>query len=83
MVRRRPTDADPRGDNDGHMATAGNHPIADTPQPISPCDACRQEMIELGGPQLPVLLVNLQGLQRATTAGELLPGSFTLDPERG
>jgi len=54
--------------------------IADTAQPVAPCGACRQVMIELGGTQLPVLLANLQGLQHATTAGALLPGPFTAYP---
>jgi len=57
--------------------------IADTAQPIAPCGACRQVMIELGGPQLPVLLANLQGLQQVTTAGALLPDPFIADPRRG
>ena len=52
--------------------------IGDTPGPISPCGACRQVMFELGGPQLPVLLANLAGARRATTAGELLPDGFRL-----
>lgn len=57
--------------------------IADTAQPIAPCGACRQVMIELGGPDLPVLLANLAGQRRNTTAGELLPGAFARDPDRG
>jgi cytidine deaminase len=52
--------------------------IGDTPGPISPCGACRQVMFELGGPQLPVLLTNLAGARRETTAGELLPDGFRL-----
>ncbi len=55
--------------------------IADTAQPIAPCGACRQVMIELAGPQLPVLLASLRGLQHATTAGALLPGAFTRDAD--
>jgi cytidine deaminase len=50
--------------------------VGDTPGPISPCGACRQVMFELGGPGLRVLLGNLQGLQRATTVGALLPEAF-------
>ena len=42
--------------------------IGDTAGPISPCGACRQVMFELGGPQLTVLLANLAGARRATTA---------------
>lgn len=52
--------------------------IGDTAGPISPCGACRQVMFELGGPLLPVLLANLAGARRATTAGELLPDGFRL-----
>jgi cytidine deaminase len=52
--------------------------IGDTPGPISPCGACRQVMFELGGPRLPVLLANLAGARRETTAGELLPDGFRL-----
>jgi cytidine deaminase len=50
--------------------------IGDTPEPIAPCGACRQVMLELGGPALPVLLANLQGQRQLTTAGALLPGAF-------
>ena len=52
--------------------------IGDTQGPISPCGACRQVMFELGGPNLPVLLTNLKGARRETTAGELLPDGFRL-----
>jgi cytidine deaminase len=50
--------------------------IGDTPDPIAPCGACRQVMLELGGPALPVVLANLQGRQQLTSAGALLPGAF-------
>lgn len=50
--------------------------VGDTPGPISPCGACRQVMLELGGPGLRVLLGNLQGLQRETDAAALLPEAF-------
>lgn len=52
--------------------------IGNTDGPISPCGACRQVMFELGGPALAVLLANLAGVQRRTTAGELLPDGFRL-----
>ena len=52
--------------------------IADTPQPVSPCGACRQVMAELCDPTMPVLLANLHGDTQETTVGELLPGSFKL-----
>ena len=52
--------------------------IADCPAPASPCGACRQVMVELGGPQLVVIRANLNGQIVQTTAGELLPDAFTL-----
>ncbi len=54
--------------------------IGDTPKPISPCGACRQVMIELGGPQLAVLLANLAGERQITSAAALLPGAFSFQP---
>jgi cytidine deaminase len=56
-----------------HLAVIGA-----TDEPISPCGACRQVMVELGGPQLQVIQANLQGESATTTAGGLLPGAFTL-----
>src|SRR5262245_65270563 len=38
--------------------------IGDTPEPISPCGACRQVLLELGGPDLVVILANLKGQRR-------------------
>ena len=52
--------------------------IADTPEPVSPCGACRQVMAELCGPDMPVLLGNLHGPARRTTVAALLPDSFKL-----
>ncbi len=54
--------------------------IGDTEGPIAPCGACRQVMLEIGGPQLVVVQANLRGLVAETTAGALLPGAFTLAP---
>lgn len=54
--------------------------VGDTTGPISPCGACRQVMFELGGPALRVLLANLAGEQRLTTAGALLPDGFAFNP---
>lgn len=60
-----------------HLAVVG-----DTEGPISPCGACRQVMMELGGEELVVILANLRGDVTQTGAVALLPGSFTLDPDR-
>lgn len=53
--------------------------IGDTEQPISPCGACRQVMIELGGADLIVVQANLHGDAIETSAAALLPGAFLLD----
>ncbi|MEK6421334.1 MAG: cytidine deaminase [Burkholderia gladioli] len=52
--------------------------VGETEGPIAPCGACRQVMMELGGPALPVVLANLRGEVRETTAQALLPGAFSL-----
>ncbi|MGX7001587.1 cytidine deaminase [Caballeronia sp. KNU42] len=52
--------------------------IGDTDGPIAPCGACRQVIIELGGPELAIRLGNLNGVIRDTTAREQLPDAFYL-----
>lgn len=56
--------------------------VADTECPVSPCGACRQVMIEIGGAALIVILANLRGARAQTTAAALLPGAFSLDSGR-
>jgi len=51
--------------------------IGDTEAPIAPCGVCRQVLVELCRPDMPVYLGNLQGQWLATTVAELLPGAFT------
>lgn len=53
--------------------------VADSDGPVSPCGACRQVMLELGGPQLVVIQANLRGDIEQSTAAALLPGAFTLE----
>ncbi|TSB46757.1 cytidine deaminase [Alkalicoccobacillus porphyridii] len=50
--------------------------IADTTEPVSPCGACRQVMMELCGPEVPVYLGNVNGEIDITTVADLLPGAF-------
>jgi cytidine deaminase len=50
----------------------------DTKRPISPCGVCRQVMVELCAPTMPVILTNLNGDIEITTVSELLPGAFDL-----
>ena len=52
--------------------------VGDTDGPIAPCGACRQVIIELGGPELAIRLGNLHGAIRDTTAREQLPDAFYL-----
>lgn len=52
--------------------------IGNTDGPIAPCGACRQVIIELGGPELKIRLGNLHGATRDTTAREQLPDAFYL-----
>ncbi len=52
--------------------------IGDTPDPISPCGACRQVMAELCDDNMPVWMGNLDGAMQETTVEALLPGSFRL-----
>jgi cytidine deaminase len=44
--------------------------------PISPCGACRQVMLELGGAAMLVIRANLVGSSRVDSAGDLLPDAF-------
>lgn len=62
-----------RPGNFSHVAV-----IADSDEPVAPCGACRQVMMELGGPMLHVIQANLRGEVRQTTMGELLPDAFRL-----
>ncbi|WP_420537004.1 cytidine deaminase [Leuconostoc mesenteroides] len=47
-----------------------------TDEPISPCGACRQVMVEFFDPDMPIWLINDQGKEIETNIAELMPGSF-------
>jgi cytidine deaminase len=51
--------------------------IGDTDGPISPCGVCRQVMVELCAPDMPVIMGNLRGDWSIATVADLLPGAFT------
>ena len=59
---------------------AGMAVVGATEEPIAPCGACRQVMLELGGPALDIVLTNLKGDIKKTTAGAQLPDAFYLKP---
>jgi cytidine deaminase len=51
--------------------------VGDTAGPISPCGVCRQVLLELCAPDMPVILGNLRGDVVETTVAALLPGAFS------
>lgn len=57
-----------------HLVVAG-----ETEEPISPCGACRQVMVEFCDPDMPVTLINTKGDVKETTVSGLLPYSFERD----
>ncbi|MCR3921865.1 MAG: cytidine deaminase [Firmicutes bacterium] len=50
--------------------------VADTPEPPTPCGACRQVLMEFA-PEMWILCGNLRGQQRIFRLQELLPEAFT------
>lgn len=64
---------------DGHKAGSFQAiaVMGDTEGPISPCGVCRQVLVELCEPDMPVYLGNLKGDIAETTVSALLPGAFT------
>ena len=51
--------------------------VGETDGPIAPCGACRQVILELGGPDLQVILANMGDSVEVTTPAQLLPGAFS------
>lgn len=51
--------------------------IADTDAPVAPCGVCRQVMVELCSPDMPIVLGNLRGDMQITNIADLLPGAFS------
>ena len=50
--------------------------IADSPEPVPPCGACRQRLKEFGKDHVVVWMGTTDGKEEATTVAELLPGAF-------
>lgn len=48
---------------------------SDAEELVTPCGACRQVMAEFS-PEMPVVLINDQGLKGVVIVSELLPGAF-------
>ncbi|MEB3100686.1 cytidine deaminase [Ferviditalea candida] len=53
--------------------------IGDTQEPLSPCGVCRQVMIELCPPDMPVIMGSAGGRWTKSTVAELLPDAFHPD----
>ena len=63
--------------SDGHQHLSEIAIYGQTAEPISPCGACRQVMVEFFQPSAKVTLIAKNGQTVETTVGELLPYSFT------
>ncbi|SFS85964.1 cytidine deaminase [Paenibacillus sp. BC26] len=66
---------------DGHQAGSFEAiaVVGDTDTPITPCGVCRQVLVELCPPDMPVIMSNMKGEWRVSTVAELLPGAFSAD----
>ncbi|REE93039.1 cytidine deaminase [Paenibacillus taihuensis] len=66
---------------DGHQARSFEAiaVVGDTEAPITPCGVCRQVLVELCPPDMPVIMGNVNGDWRVSTVAELLPGAFSSD----
>ncbi|MCA0754584.1 cytidine deaminase [Paenibacillus sp. N4] len=51
--------------------------IGDTEEPIAPCGVCRQVLVELCPPDMPVVMGSLNGKWSVSTVSDILPGAFT------
>ena len=51
--------------------------VGETAGPISPCGACRQVILELGGADLVIILANLENAVEISSPAALLPGAFS------
>ena len=51
--------------------------VADSPEPVAPCGACRQVLAEFCSRDTPVHLGNLRGQVKETSLEKLLPYAFT------
>jgi cytidine deaminase len=49
-----------------------------TPTAATPCGACRQVLMELGGPATDVLIAGPKSAAQSRTLGQLLPAAFSL-----
>ncbi len=60
----------------GETSIAEAYVIAESPDPVPPCGGCRQKLAEFAAQDVPVTLATVDGAERRTTVGDLLPGAF-------
>ncbi|MCT4379088.1 cytidine deaminase [Leuconostoc falkenbergense] len=60
----------------GHRHFHGLVISGKTDEPIAPCGACRQVMVEFFEPDMPIWLINDQGQEIETNIAQLMPGAF-------
>ncbi len=61
--------------SEGHTKFRRLVVVADTEEPCPPCGVCRQMLYEFA-PDMPVLMVNLEGKEKELTVRQLLPEPF-------
>ncbi|MGB3690723.1 MAG: cytidine deaminase [Jannaschia helgolandensis] len=60
----------------GETALTQVYVVAGSPSPVPPCGGCRQKLAEFGSGDVSVTLATVDGIERATTIADLLPGAF-------
>ncbi|SNR62892.1 cytidine deaminase [Puniceibacterium sediminis] len=60
----------------GETQIAEVYVIADSPNPVPPCGGCRQKLAEFAGSDVVVTMATVDGVEKAMTVAELLPGAF-------
>lgn len=50
--------------------------VGSGPEPLAPCGACRQRIVEFAAPDAPVHLAGPDGIARTVAAADLLPSAF-------
>jgi cytidine deaminase len=64
--------------SEGYQSFKALYIYGTSEEPISPCGACRQVMVEFCDEDMPVVLINKDLTKiKETTVGELLPYNFT------
>ena len=60
----------------GERTILAAYVVAGSPEPVPPCGGCRQKLAEFAEAGVAVTLATVDGAERETTVGALLPGAF-------